>query len=303
MPRALITGVAGFIGPHLVEACVNRGWDVVGVDLRPTDVRAPGFTLLQKDLRDLGPDGLAGIDYVVHLAFVTNIPNSIQHPIETTRDNIEMTARLLEAATKAGVKKLAFPSTASLFGNNPIPWREDMPPDPIEPYSWQKLSCEYLCRMWTVRYGLPTVILRLFQVFGENQRTDTAMAAFFRARREGRPITLTETTSQSSFRTGRRDFVYVKDVAEAFVRALESDRTGRGEIINVGTGKVTTMEDVAKAIGGDVVFIPRRGFEVECHQADMTKVEALLGWHPHVDVLEWLRAFVPTLGSQQPAQR
>lgn len=299
MPRVVITGVAGFIGPHVVEASLKQGWEVVGVDILPSDLNRPGFTFVQADARDFGPDKLAGVDYVVHLAFVTNIPNSIQHPIETTRDNIEMTARVLDAATKAGVRKVAFPSTASLFGNNPVPWQEDMPPDPIEPYSWQKLSCEYLCRMWTIRYGLPTVILRLFQVFGENQRPDTAMAAFFRARQQGRPITLTETTAQSSFRTGRRDFVYVKEVAEAFVRALESDKTGRGEIINVGTGKVTTMEDIANAIGGEVVFIPRRGFEVECHQADITKAEALLNWHPRVDVLEWLRAFVPTLGGAE----
>lgn len=303
MTRVLITGVGGFIGPHLVEACLDRKWEIVGVDIRPTDLRRPGLTCVQQDARDLGPHELAGIDYIVHLAFVTNIPNSIQHPIETTRDNIEMTVRLLDAATKAGVRKVAFPSTASLFGGNPIPWREDMPPDPIEPYSWQKLSCEHLLRMWTTRYGLPTVILRLFQVFGENQRTDTAMAAFFRARQEGRPITLTETTAQSSFRTGQRDFVYVKEVAEAFVRALESDKTGHGEIINVGTGKLTSMEDIANAIGGEVVFIPRRGFEVECHQADITRAEALLNWHPHVDVLEWLRAFVPTLGPVQQVQR
>src|SRR5205807_8688029 len=144
---------------------------------------------------------------------------------------------------------------------------EEMPPDPIEPYSWQKLSCEYLLRMWTARYGLPTVILRLFQVFGENQRTDTAMAAFFRARKEGRPIALTETMAQSSFRTGQRDFVYVKEVADAFARALESPKTGRGEIINIGTGKVTTMGEIAKAISSQVVFIPKRGFEVERHQA------------------------------------
>lgn len=297
MTSVLVTGVSGFIGPHVVEACLSRGWRAVGVDTVPCAFQAPGFTFLRKDLRDLTADELR-IDYIVHLAFVTNIPNSIQHPIETTRDNIEMTARLLDAATKAGVKKVAFPSTASLFGNNPTPWREDMPADPIEPYSWQKLSCEHLLKMWTTRYGLPTVVLRLFQVFGENQRTDTAMAAFFRARLEGRPITLTETTAQSSFRTGQRDFVYVKDVADAFARALSSDRTGRGEIINIGTGKVTTMEEIARAIGGEVTFIPRRGFEVERHEADITRARTLLDWEPRVEVLEWLRAFVATLAVQ-----
>ena len=170
-----------------------------------------------------------------------------------------------------------------------------MPPDPIEPYSWQKLSCEHLLRMWTGRYKLPTVVLRLFQVFGENQRQDTAMAAFFRARKESKPITLTETTAQSAFRTGQRDFVYVKEVAEAFARALESSKTGQGEIINIGTGKVRSMEEIARAIGGQVTFIPRRGFEVERHQADIRRAQALLDWHPQKDVIEWLQNFVPTL--------
>src|SRR4029077_10658729 len=140
------------------------------------------------------------------------------------------------------------------------------------------------------------------QVFGENQRVDTAMAAFFRSRIEGRPITLTETTAQSSFRTGQRDFVYVKEVAEAFARALESPKTGRSEIINVGTGQVTTMEEIAKAIGSQVVFIPKRGFEVERHQADISQAKALLDWHPHKDVIEWLHEFVPTLGKTRVAQ-
>lgn len=296
MPRVLITGVAGFIGPHVVEACLKKNWQVFGIDLLPyTSDFHDRFTFLQNDVRDLGLEYFKGIDYIVHLAFVTNIPNSIRQPIETIRDNIEMTARLLQMARMADVKKVVFPSTASLYGDNPTPWHEDMPPDPIEPYSWQKLSCEYLCRMWFKRYALPTVTLRLFQVFGENQRPDTAMAAFFRAKKENRPITLTGTTAQSAFRTAQRDFVYVKEVAEAFCRALESSRTGQGEIINVGTGKVTAIEEIAKAIGGEVVFVPKRGFEVERHQADITKIRALLGWNPEVEVLSWLNEFVSTL--------
>lgn len=296
--RALITGVSGFIGPHVVEACLKRGWVVHGIDIREYPEEAPGFFFRRTDVRGLSVEALSGFDAVIHLAFVTNIPHSIAEPVATTRDNIEMTATLLDRAAKAKVKRLVFSSTASLYGGNPTPWTEDMPPDAIEPYSWQKLAGEHACRMWSARYGLETVSLRLFQVFGENQRPDTAMAAFFRAKKEGKPITLTETTAQSSFRTGQRDFVYVKDVAEAFCQACVSDQVGKGEILNVGTGKVTTMEQIAKAIVGEdgpVAFIPKRGFEVERHEADISRTRILLGWEPTVEVLDWLARFVSTL--------
>jgi len=293
--RVLITGAAGFIAPHLIETCLKKGWEVMGIDVLDSDIRHEGFLFKKKDVRALTSRELKDLDCVFHLAFVTNIPNSIKSPLETTHDNIDMTAHLLEASTRAGVKKFIFPSTASLYGFNPTPWAEDMPPIPIEPYSWQKLSCEYACQLWSTCYGLPTVVFRLFQVFGENQRKDTALAAFFRAKKEGRTITLTETTAQSSFRTGQRDFIYVKEVASAFVKAAESRKTGKGEVINIGSGKATTMEDVANAVGGEVVFIPKRGFEVERHEADITKARNILKWYPQVNVIDWLKDFSKTL--------
>lgn len=297
MSKVLITGASGFISLHLVEASLLRDWDVIGIDLLPFKhaINHPNLKFAQKDVRDLTLSDLSGVDYIFHLAFVTNIPNSVQHPLETTRDNIDMTAYLLDLATKGGIKKFVFPSTASLYGNNPTPWREDMSADPIEPYSWQKLSCEYACKMWHARYGLPTVVFRLFQVFGENQRKDSALYAFFQAKKSGRPMTLTETTAQSSFRTGQRDYVYVKDVARAFIKAAESAKTGHGETINIGSGVVNTVEEVAGAIGGEITFIPRRGYEVERHEADLARAKELLNWQADVNILDWLKKFVKTL--------
>ncbi|MBI4120936.1 MAG: NAD-dependent epimerase/dehydratase family protein [Parcubacteria group bacterium] len=300
--RVLVTGVSGFIGPHLVEACLKKGWDVLGVDIRDfnyaaieCDFHTPRFVFEKRDVRTLTPEDLKDITYIFHLAFDTNIPNSIKHPLETTRDNIDMTVHLLDAATKAGVKKFLFPSTASLYGKNKTPWREDMPPYPIEPYAWQKGSCEYALSMWTECYGLPTATLRLFQVFGENFRYDGVIAIFTKLKKEGRPATLTETSPGSPHRSGQRDFIYVKEVADAFIQVALSPKTGKGDVYNIGTGRVTTIEEIANAMGLPFEFVPKRGFEVERHEADITKTKSVIDWNPKVEVLPWLTAFVKTL--------
>lgn len=297
--RILVTGSSGFIAPHIIEEAQKKGWEVDGIDIvepNKNNIYPKNIKLLNKNIFDLNSKDLEAYDFVAHMAFSTNIPSSIKRPVETTYENIDMTAYLLNESTKAGIKKFIFPSTASLYGNNIIPWKEGMSADPIEPYSWQKLSCEYLCKMWTSRYSLPTTTLRLFQVFGENQRPDTALSAFIKAKKTCKPITLTETTAQSSFRTGRRDFVYVKDVARAFISAMISEKTGNGEIINIGSGKMHTMEEIANTIGGEVIFIPKRNFEVEAHQADLKNCYDLLDWKPETEVLPWLKKFVEGKG-------
>lgn len=283
--RVAITGNSGFIGHHLTNALKRRGHYVVGIDKRPIP---PGHSrpdhFIQTDVRDLGFRDLNGLDYIFHLAFSTNIPNSIRHPIETTRDNIDMTIHLLEYAKDAKVGGVLFPSTASLYSHNPTPWTEEMSPIPIEPYSWQKLSCEYACRMYKDIYGLPTAIVRLFQVFGERQRDDTALAAFLRAKRQDKPITLTETVAQSTFRSGQRDFIYAGDVAEAMILIME--RKGDG-LYNICSGEVETMENIAKTLKAKIKWIPRREYEVERHHGDNSKMKRL-GWKPKVNVIDWL---------------
>lgn len=299
MKKILITGASGFIAPNLIIECLNKKYSVIGIDVKDEDESFPiineNYTFIKKNVFEINEKFLEGIEYVFHLAFVTNIPNSIKNPVDTTRENIEMTVHLLNECVKAKVKKFLFPSTGSLYGNNPIPWREDMTPDTIEPYSFQKLSCEIACKTWANCYDLQTVIFRFFQVFGENQRKDTAISKFIQSKIEGRPITLVETTAQSSFKTGRRDFIYVKDLSEAILIAAESEKTGKGEILNIGSGKATTVEDVAKAVGGEITFIPRRKFEVEAHLADMTKTEKVLNWKYKTEILDWVKMFSNTV--------
>ena len=292
MKTILVTGSAGFIAPHIADEALKKKWRVICVDKEEVEDKNSKITYIKDDLRNLSLSDIKNVDYVAHMAFVTNIPYSIKHPINTTYDNIDMTVKLLDLCTKANIEKFVFPSTASLYGHNEIPWTEDMSINPIEPYSWQKYSCEKLCNMWSTRYNLKTAILRLYQIYGENQRKDTALAAFIRSKKLGKPITLTETTAQSSFRTGRRDFIYVKDVAKAFLATMVSEKTGNGEVINIGTGKCTTMEQIANVIGGEVTFIPKRNFEVEAHQANMETCYKLINWKHEVEVLEWLDNFV-----------
>ena len=288
MKKVLVTGSSGFLAHHLIKECKKRGWYVVGVDKRPVNGGHEKPDLfIQTDVNDLKFRDLMGVDYVFHFAWRTNIPDCQRHAEESTKDNIVMSIHLLEVAKEAKIKKFLFPSTASLYGNNTTPWTEDMPPDPIEPYSWQKLSIEYACKMYSKT--LPTVIFRFFQVFGEFQREDTALAAFLRAKEEGIPITLTETTAQSTFKSGQRDFIYAGDLARAVCMAAESDKTGSAEIFNVASGETHTMEEIAHAIGAEVKWIPRREYEVERHHGDITKLR-WLGWDPSVDVLKWLRS-------------
>lgn len=309
--KVLITGVSGFIAPHLAEIALEEGWEVVGVDKRAcTDqdgvfsfLENPKFTFLHKDARDLTYSDLDGVDYIFHFGFVTNIPFSTNSPIATTEENLGMMTRILSLASEANIKKVLYPSTASLYGYNKTPWREDMPADPIEPYSFQKVACEQMLRMWHNMRGLKTATLRLYQVFGENQRPDTALAAFFRSRVTGKPITLTRTTAQSSFDSAQRDFIYNKDVARAFIAAALSDKVGAGEIINIASGNVYTVREVAEKIGGQITFIERRGYEVERHEADLTRTRELIpDWKPQVDILDWIPEQVARLESKAKAK-
>ena len=294
MYKIIVTGSAGFIAPHIIEEALNLDWTVIAIDRIDVEnkIDHPKITYLKIDVNDLTDEHLTGVDFIAHMALITNIPYCIENPIQTSYENINTTVKLLALATKNKIKKFIYPSTASLYGHNKIPFVETMNIEPIEPYSWHKHTVEKLCKMWNTRYNLKTSVLRLYQVYGENQRHDTALAAFIRAKKTGKAITLTETTAQSTFRTGRRDFIYVKDVAKAFISTMLSEKTGNGEVINIGTGIMTTMEDVAKTIGGKVEFIPKRSFEVEDHQADMTLCYKLLDWKPSVKILDWLAEFV-----------
>ena len=287
--KVLVTGSSGFIAPGVIKACLKRNWKVYGVDIKNPKKKINQVNYIKKNVTKLEIKFLKNIDFVAHMAFKTNIPKSILNPVSYTKKNIEMTIALLEKCTKAGVKKLIFPSTASQYGRNKAPWKESMHPDPFEPYSWQKNACETLLKMWSKQYSLKTCTLRLFQVFGENPRPDTAIAKFFKAKKLNKFIPLTATTAQSSFKTGVRDFVHIDDVGEAFAKAMMSNKVGKGELINIASGKKISMKQVANEIGGKIKFIPKRSFEVDVHHADVSKAKKLINWNYKINILDWIK--------------
>ncbi len=231
---------------------------------------------------------------MIHLAFETSIPGSIKDPVGTSYNNIDLGVKMLELSKQAGVKKFLYPSTASLYGNQPLPWHEDLPVFPAEPYSLQKYAMERFCRYYATN-GLGTVIFRLFQVFGERQRQDQVLAKFFRCLKDGSPIPVTETAQEG--KSARRDFIYAGDIADAFCIAIESPETGKGEIINIASGYNYSIREIAELISDNIATIPKRNFDLDEHLADITKATKLLHWKATTDIKVWLKAHVKTLPS------
>ena len=167
-----------------------------------------------------------------------------------------------------------------------------MPAFPSEPYSLQKYALERFCQYYAAN-GLPTVIFRMFQVFGERQRADQVIAHFFRCKKEGKPIPVTQTAQGKG--SAKRDFVYVGDIAQAYCVALTSPNVGKGEIINLASGSNCSILEVAQLISDKIESIPRRSFDADEHLADVTKASELLGWKATTDIKAWLREYVKTL--------
>lgn len=286
MKKAVVTGGAGFIGSNLVRALVAKGWEVHSVDNysagKMNDRFLEGVTYHELDIRatkDIA-QVFTGADVVFHTAAVPRVPYSIEHPIETTDNNINGTVSVLKAATDSGVRRVVYSSSGSSYGNQEtLPLREDMPANPIHPYGVQKYAGELFTSIWPGIYPLETVSLRYFNVYGPfldpNGAYALAVGKFLMARKNNTPITI--------FGDGTitRDFTHVSDVVEANLLAATSEKVGKGEVINVGAGRNVTIKYLADLFGGEIVYGPPR---VEAHDslADNQKARELLGWIPKV---------------------
>ena len=229
----------------------------------------------------------AGVDYVFHLAAESRLQPAIENPIRAVTKNCVGTTVMLQCAREVGVKRFIYSSTSSGYGNNPYPNVETQPDDSLNPYSASKVAAEKFCKMYTDLYGLETVILRYFNVFGDRSPTKGQYAPvigiFQRQRDAGEPLTIVGDGSQ------RRDFVHVEDVARAnYLAAIMPLRGHVGEVFNVGSGTCYTIQQIADAISYNQTYIDKRSGEMDTTFADITKIGKVIGWKPEIDVLEWL---------------
>jgi nucleoside-diphosphate-sugar epimerase len=292
--RAAVVGGAGFIGSNLVDALVQRGDDVLVIDNLSTGYRAnlnPAATLEELDIAvdsDRLAPALRGRDVVFHTAALARVPRSIEDPVGTHQVNVTGTLRVFKAAVDAGVRRVVYSSSSSVYGDQPVlPLTEDMPPDPVNPYACQKLMGEIYARNFARIFGLETVCLRYFNVYGPRQVTEGAyrlvIGIFMDQRRQGEPLTIHGDGLQT------RDFTWVGDVVRANIAAGESDRVRNGEPINVGAGAEVSINRIAELIGGPVVHTAPRGFDERFKRAGIQRARELLGWEPSVQVEEGIR--------------
>ena len=294
MTKSLVTGGCGFIGSHIVDYLVEQGHDVVVVDNRSANndrfFENDQVVYNSDDITDYLSMRIAmeGVDYVFHLAAESRLQPAIKNPIEAVTKNCVGTTVMLQAARDEGIKRFVYSSTSSGYGNNPAPSVETQPDDCLNPYSASKIAAEKFCKMYYELYGLPTVSLRYFNVFGERSPTKGQYAPvigiFQRQKEAGEPLTIVGDGSQ------RRDFIYVKDVARANYLASVMPLKGHtGEVFNVGSGKNYSLQEIADTISDNQEYIARRDGEMETTLANIDKISSVIGWKPEVDVLEWIK--------------
>ena len=293
MTLSLITGGAGFIGSNLTDYLIKQGHQVICVDNESADNEK--FYWIDKawnvnaDITDYKTmkNVFTNVDYVFHLAAESRLQPAIENPIQAVHRNCVGTTVMLQCAREAGVKRFVYSSTSSGYGNNPYPNVETQPDDCLNPYSASKIAGEKFCKMYTNLYGLETVVLRYFNVFGERSPTRGQYAPvigiFKRQRDAGEPLTIVGDGSQ------KRDFVHVEDVARAnYIAAVSSFENHIGEVFNVGSGKNYYIKEIANVISDNQVHISKRNGEANATLADISKIDSVIGWKPKINVLKWI---------------
>lgn len=300
--KAIVTGGAGFIGSHLTELLLEKKHSVLVLDnfiagrqenlahlkdnqnLKISQIDVSEFNKIKEYFK--------GIDWVFHLAASADIVPSIKEPLKYHRDNVDGTVSVLEASRQAGVKRFIYAASSTCYGLADIfPTPETAPISPEYPYALTKYLGEQIALHWAKVYKLPVVSLRPFNVYGPRSRTSGtygAMFGVFLAQKLARkPYTVVGDGSQT------RDFIFVKDVARAFLAAAESDIAG--ETFNIGSGNTYSVNHIIKLLGGQVVYIPKRPGEPDCTFGDISKIKKMLGWQPKISLEEGVKILLENI--------
>lgn len=290
---SLVTGAAGFLGSHTVEALLARGHKVIALDLPGTAfatnlsavLGSPALTTLTRDLMEIPADDslFAGLDFIFHCAGIPDHIASMKTPEPYIQANVAAVVRVLEAARAHGVKKVVYPSSAAVYGTATPPTREDHPINPDNPYALTKWMGEEVCHHWSKVFGVGTVSFRIFNGYGPRSAVSGPVGFFLKRKKEGLPLTVTGDGTQT------RDFIHVDDIVDALIAGALSDRSG--EVYNLATGKPQSVLELARAVGGEISFIPPRN-EPPVILADVSKLKSELGWEPKVSLAEGIARMV-----------
>lgn len=298
----LVTGGAGFIGSHLAEALLAQGHRVRILDNLSTGKREnipAGAEFFEADFCDVEAirSAFVGVEGVFHVGALPRVPLSIAQPIETAQSNIMGTLNVLVAARDAKVKRVVYSASSSAYGNQErLPLTPDMRPNPLNPYALQKYIGELFCQQFASLYGMETVSLRYFNVYGPRMANEgayvTVIAIFMRQFLAGEALTIDGDGEQT------RDFTHVADVVRANIAAMESSKVGQGEVLNVGNGQRYSVNFIAHAISPTVTHreSPRGKGESRDTLADTTLTKELLGWEPLIPFERGLRDLLLSQG-------
>jgi UDP-glucose 4-epimerase len=302
MSTYLITGVAGFIGSNIARALLEQGATVRGVDNFVTGKRANledlnGLDFIEGTIEDPATCARAcnGVEFVFHEAALASVPRSVEDPVSSNSSNVTGTLNVLVAARNAGVRRVVYAGSSSAYGDQPtLPKREDMSPDPISPYAVSKLAGEHYMRSFTRVYGLETVTIRYFNVFGPHQDPSSqysgVLAKFSLGMLEGRTPVIYGDGTQS------RDFTYIENVVNANLLAMAApgERVSGG-VFNVATEQRITLNDAVQSLReltgytGPVEYAPARAGDIAHSLADISRARAAFGYQPTVNFHEGLR--------------
>ncbi|KGA08763.1 MAG: nucleotide-sugar epimerase [actinobacterium acIB-AMD-7] len=294
MSKVIVTGGAGFIGSNLVDKLISDGHEVICLDNESSEVNAQFYwnskaINVNVDIRNLKLiiDYFTGVDYVFHLAGQSRIQPSIINPLETLEINIMGTANVLEASRLKKIKKVIYSTTSSYYGlKNEVPNVETQSEDCLNPYSLSKVTGDKLCKIYSELYGLQTIVLRYFCVYGNREPLKGEFAPviglFLRQYEEGKPLTVVGDGMQI------RDFTHIEDVIRANMLVMNASLVKSGEVYNVGSGSSLPILEIAQLISKNIAFIPPRVGEAKASMANTEKIRDHFGWKSEMDLKTYI---------------